>query len=190
MPSLPPLDCLRMLEKYLGDTLFERRRPSVRLNRRGRAYLGDVQPILADIRDATERHSSRDNRRLRIVSVEGVGERWLMPRLVRFKASHPDIAIELETHYGNVGPGGRDFDFWLTYVANDAPQLHRIPDALVKDTLFEEPLIPFCSPTFIQARTPRHTGRPARLAAAVPSRLGGRLAILVHLPRRTRAGLD
>ena len=58
------------------------------------------------------------------------------------------------------------------------------------DTLFEEPLIPFCSPTFIQARTPRHTGRPARLAAAVPSRLGGRLAILVHLPRRTRAGLD
>ena len=78
-----------------------------------------------------------------------------MPRLVRFKASHPDIAIELETHYGNVDPGGRDFDLWLTYVANDGPQLHCIPDALVKDTLFEEPLIPFCSPTFIQAR-----GRP------------------------------
>ena len=65
MPNLPPLDCLRffeaaarlesfaraaeelgvtaaavahrvrMLEKHLGDTLFERRRRSVHLNRRG-----------------------------------------------------------------------------------------------------------------------------------------------------------
>ena len=185
MPNLPPLDCLRffetaarlesfaraarelavtagavahrirILERHLGDTLFERRRRGVRLNLRGQAYLGDVQRILDEIRDATERHSYRAGRRLRIVSVEGVAEKWLMPRLVRFKAAHPDIAIELDTHYGSRDPGVRDFDLWLTFVATEAPQLHRIPDCLAIDVLFEDSLIPFCSPVLIDAR-----GRP------------------------------
>ena len=34
---------------------------------------------------------------MRIVSVEAVAEEWLVPRLASFKASHPGIAIELET---------------------------------------------------------------------------------------------
>ena len=147
---------VRMLEKHLGDALFERGRRSVRLNRRGRAYLGDVQRILTDIRSATERHRSRArHRRLRIVSLEGLAEKWLMLRLARFKTANPDIALNLETHCSNVDPGGRDFDFWLTHVAAAAPQLHRIPDTPVQDILLEEPFIAFCSTTLIETR-----GRP------------------------------
>ena len=93
VPSLPPLDCLRffeaaarlrsfahagkelgvtppavayrvrMLEAHLGAELFQRGRRGVILNRRGRAYYEEVQRILLDIQQTTERH--RDRRRFR-----------------------------------------------------------------------------------------------------------------------------
>ena len=187
MDALPPLDCLRffeaaarhqsfaraaqelgvtpaavahrvrMLEKHLGDTLFERERRGVVLNPCGQAFLADVQRILADIRDATDRHRGRvEQRSLRIVSLEGFAQEWLMPRLIGFRAAHPDIAVELETHYGSVDPGGRDFDCWITQIADHELQLHRFPGTPVRDLMFEEPFLPYCSPALIEAR-----GRPA-----------------------------
>ena len=78
MASLPPLDCLRffeaaarresfakaagelhvtpsavahrvkVLEEHIGGALFERAHRGVRLNGRGKAYLKDVQRILAE----------------------------------------------------------------------------------------------------------------------------------------------
>ena len=93
MKPLPPLDCLRhfeaaarhesfvraaeefgvtaaavahrirMLERYLGAPLFNRRHRSVRLNRRGRAYFEAIRRILLDIHETTEHHA--DRRRLR-----------------------------------------------------------------------------------------------------------------------------
>ncbi len=189
MPVLPPLDCLRffeiaarhesfaraavelgvtpaavahrirMLENHLGDTLFERQRSSVRLNSRGKAYLSDVRRILADIRNATERHRSRaGSRRLRVVSVECIAERWLLPRLVGFKASHPDISIELETSHRSADQRGFDLRFTCV-VSSTAPREHPHTDATVEDTLFEESLTPVCSPALIQAR-----GKPRRPA--------------------------
>ena len=50
---------IRMLESHLGAELFERRRRSVLLNRRGRAYYEEVRRILLDIRETTERHGDR-----------------------------------------------------------------------------------------------------------------------------------
>ena len=116
-------------------------------------YLGDVQRILADIRNASEHHRGRAGQRnLRIVSLEGFAQEWLMPWLGGFEASHPDTAVNLETHYGMIDPAGRDFDCWITMVALDASQLHRIPDTRAVDTLYEETFVPFCIPALIQAR--------------------------------------
>ena len=64
---------IRTLEQSLEVCLFERRRRGVRLNRRGRAYLRDVQRILADIHGASERLRHQPSR-IRIVSVEAVAE--------------------------------------------------------------------------------------------------------------------
>ena len=50
---------IRMLESHLGAELFERRRRSVLLNSRGRAYYEEVRRILLDIRETTERHGDR-----------------------------------------------------------------------------------------------------------------------------------
>ena len=64
---------IRGLEGHLGAALFDRRRRSVHLNTRGRAYLKEVQRILAEVHGASEQQRSTP-RRVRIVSVEAVAE--------------------------------------------------------------------------------------------------------------------
>ena len=88
---------IRTLEGHLGAALFDRRRRSVHLNTRGRAYLKEVQRILAEVHGASEQQRSTP-RRVRIVSVEAVAEKWLVPRLASFRAAWPGIAIEVETN--------------------------------------------------------------------------------------------
>ena len=183
MPRLPPLECLRffevaarresfakaaeelhvsasavahrikVLEQHLDGALFERRRRGVRLNGRGKAYLKDVQRILAEIQAATERRrADSGTQRLKLVSVEVVAEKWLLPRLADFQLSHPGVVIELETDHRGVDPAGSDFDIWIAYVGETAAPR---PQGLFEETLYEEDLLPVCSPTLIEAR-----GRP------------------------------
>ena len=152
---------IRTLEKHLDAALFERRRRSVHLNRRGRAYLKEVQRILAEVHGASEQQRATP-RRVRIVSVEAVAEKWLLPRLASFKAAHPGIAIELETNHRGVDPARHDFDAWLAYSGEtSAPRpLTRRDDTLLEETLYEEELLPVCSPALLAAR-----GRPRSPAA-------------------------
>ena len=145
---------IRMLERHLGAELFERRRRSVRLNRRGRAYLKEVQRILAEVHGVSECQRVTP-RRVRIVSVEAVAEKWLLPRLVSFKAAHPGIAVELETNHRGVDPARRDFDAWLACSGEtSAPRpLTRREETLLEETLYKELLLPVCSPALIPSRT-------------------------------------
>ena len=125
--SLPPLDCLRffeaaarhrsfvraaeelgvtppavahrirMLEKHLDAELFERRRRSVRLNAKGRAYLKEVQRILAEVHGVSKQQRSTP-RRVRIVSVEAVAEKWLLSRQVGLRAPSKSHGIGPRLH--------------------------------------------------------------------------------------------
>ena len=94
---------------------------------------------------------------MRIVSVEAVAEKWLLPRLGSFKAAWPGIAIEIETNHRSVDPAQRDFDAWLAYSGETAAPrpLTRREDTLLEETLYEEELLPVCSPALLAAR-----GRP------------------------------
>ena len=154
---------VRMLEKYLDVPLFSRRHRGVRLNRRGQAYLKEVQRILAEVHGVSERQR-RWPRRVRIVSVEAVAEKWLVPRLATFMAAHPSVAIELETNHRGVDPDSRDFDAWLAYTGETAAArpVTRREDTLLEETLYEEELLPVCSPALLavrgQPRTPADLG--------------------------------
>ena len=152
---------IRTLEQHLDARLFDRRHRSVRLNTKGRAYLKEVQRILAEVHGVSEQQRTTP-RRVRIVSVEAVAEKWLLPRLASFKAAHPGIAIELETNHRSVDPARRDFDAWLAYTGEtSAPRpLTRREDTLLEETLYEEALLPVCSPALLAAR-----GRPRSPAA-------------------------
>ena len=151
---------VRMLEKYLDVPLFNRQHRGVRLNRRGQAYLKEVQRILAEVHGVSERQR-RWPRRVRIVSVEAVAEKWLVPRLASFKAEHPGVAIRIETDHRGVDPDRYDYDVWLAYTGKTAAPhpVTRREDTLVEETLYEEDLLPVCSPALLAA-----CGRPRRPA--------------------------
>ena len=155
---------VRLLEKHLDVPFFDRAQRGVRLNGRGQAYLKEVQRILAEVHGVSERQR-RWPRRVRIVSVEAVAEKWLVPRLATFKAAHPAVAIELETNHRGVDPDRRDFDAWFAYTGETAAPrpLTCREDTLLEETLYEEGLLPVCSPALLAAR-----GRPR-----TPAELGG-----------------
>ena len=147
---------IQRLEEHLDAKLFDRRQRGVRLNRRGETYLKEVQRILADVHGVSQRHRFKPHR-VRIVSVEAVAEKWLVSRLASFKATHPGIALELETNHRGIDPYSRDFDVWLAYTGETAaprPVTQR-EDTLREETLYEEQLLPVCSPALLAAR-----GRP------------------------------
>ena len=176
MPDLPPLESIRAfeaaarhdsfvragqelgmtaatishrvqaLETHIGARLFSRHARGVRLNVRGREYAAEIRRIFADLSTATERHREHAKAtHLKLVAVEVVAEKWLMPRLADFKAAHPDISIEFETDHHEVDPERRDFDVWIAFTDRVAETLH-------VETLFEETLLPVCSPAFLKTR--------------------------------------
>ena len=89
----------------------------------------------------------------------------LVPRLDTFKSAHPDIAIEVETNPRGVGPDRRDFDAWLAYIGETASPrpVTRREDTLLEETLYEEQLLPVCSPALLAARERSARRRPGRL---------------------------
>ena len=147
---------VKVLERHLGHSLFDRIGRGITLNSRGRACFGDVRHILSDIRDLIERYRNGPRMRLlSVVAVESLAERWLMPRLADFNASWPDVAIKLETDL-LVDHNRDDYDVWITY-AGEA----RAPSAETAhhETLFEETRVPVCSPALLAARgRPRDAG--------------------------------
>ena len=135
------------LERYLDAKLFTRQTQGIRLNAHGRAYADDVRRILNELAEATElRRMHSGTIRLKLVSVEAVAEKWLMPRLNGFREAHPEITIEFETDHREVDPRRRDFDVWIAFT-------ERIDQELQSETLFEETLLPVCSPRLLASRT-------------------------------------
>lgn len=161
---------IRTLERHLGAPLFERHSRGVRLNRRGDAYLADIAGLLVRIRDATDRCSGDPARLLRI-GVESAAARWLAPRLATFHAAYPDIVVEVET-WGRV-PADAAHDFHVT-IADVGANTTVSDEAACREPLFDDALIPVCSPALLDRR-----GSPS-----APRDLDG-WPLLLHLGRAT-----
>lgn len=140
---------IKSLERHLGTMLFSRLAHGVRLNPQGQAYLQVVQRIFADLIHETGRHRARRRTPLlKLVSIEVVAEKWLMPQLAEFKAAHPEITIEFDVDHDEVELDRRDFDVWIAFA-------DQVPDTIHSERLLEETLFPVCSPRLIATR-----GRP------------------------------
>ena len=132
-----------------GRYPFQRYAHGVSLNVQGRAYLRDIERIFAELRRVTERRRDRqETELLKLVAIEVVAEKWLMPLLADFRAAHPDIAIEFEVDHGPVDPKRRDFDVWIAFT-------DEVPHSLHSEKLFEETLFP-CA---VRGSWPRGGGR-------------------------------
>jgi LysR family transcriptional regulator, glycine cleavage system transcriptional activator len=90
---------VRLLEEWFGATLFERHNRRVVLTAAAKAYLTEIGPMFEQLSQATARFglSAAVPRKLTVNAIATFTLRWLVPRLARFRAAHPDVEVSVET---------------------------------------------------------------------------------------------
>lgn len=130
---------IRALEEHIGVRLFERRRHDVALTPEGVRFAAEVNPALAMIGDATVSLKSGYVEELTIFSELCLWAHWLMPRLSRFQAAHPDLSLKILTSNRPIEAETERFDVALTYGISRSAAFHSEP-------LAQETIVAVCSP--------------------------------------------
>ena len=89
---------IRALEDYLGQKLFERNGRTLQMTPHARHYLVDVASCLSRLAEATAQMCETTARRMiRVNTSASFAHGWLIPRLARFHALHPEIDVQIVT---------------------------------------------------------------------------------------------
>jgi len=90
---------IRGLETQLGFQLFDRRGRRVVLNAGGEALLRSVRTALATLDDGVQEAASVAKgaaQRLRVSMLPSFAQRWLLPRISRWRERYPGVALEID----------------------------------------------------------------------------------------------
>lgn len=146
---------VKALEDWLGLKLFRRLNRSLLLTDVGQAYLPTVREGFERLIEGTDRLHRRDRGGvLTITAVASFAAKWLVPRLGRFQAQHPEIDVRISTEVRVVDFAREDFDMGIRYGGGIWPGLR-------VDHLMAEDIFPVCSPALLDADRP--LGEPADL---------------------------
>jgi LysR family transcriptional regulator, glycine cleavage system transcriptional activator len=97
---------IKELEEYLGTQLFIRTGRGVQLTEPGLRFGAQLTPLFDQLAEAAREAAAVGDVRQLNVSVEpAIASRWLVGRLGRFNALHPDIEL-------NIDPTSRMVDFY------------------------------------------------------------------------------
>ena len=93
---------IRGLEERLGFNLFERRGRRVVLNAAGEALLRSVRTALSQLDDGVQAAAAAASgaaQRLRVTCLPSFAQRWLLPRMARWRERHPTLALEIDASH-------------------------------------------------------------------------------------------
>ncbi len=139
---------VRLLEQHLGCALFNRLPRSLELAEAGEAYLPLVHDAFERLVASTaELFGDRGVKRLTIRVTAGFAVFWLIPRLTRFRARHPDMALRLTTSIWAGEPRDPAADLEIRHGAGGWPGMRA--ERLSWDTVF-----PVCSPSLRNGPVP------------------------------------
>lgn len=146
---------VKALEAELGVRLVERAGRGVRLTDEGARFAARVKDALDRLADAVREATLQANpRRIRVSVVPSFAARWLLPRIGRFVAAHPDVDLDVRAATAMVDFQREDVDFGIRHGTGPWPGLH-------VEHLFDETYFPVCSPRMARGKLP---ARPADLA--------------------------
>jgi LysR family glycine cleavage system transcriptional activator len=136
---------VRLLEEWLGASLFERHNRRVVLTPAARAYLAEIGPLFEQLSQATARYGVPEavSRTLSVNAPATFTLRWLVPRLAQFRAEHPEVNVKVETSNESVESLQETYDI----VIRGGPDTFY--GYSMRPFLSEERL-PVCSPTLLQ----------------------------------------
>lgn len=156
---------IAQLEMDLGVALFTRHHRALALTEAGLIMQRAVTDCLDRLRDATVRvRGVPALRQVSITCTPGFASLWLIPRLSRFTASHPQVDVRLSATLEVLDLQRSGIDIAVRFVPKR--------DGLGAP-LFEETVVPLCAPALCNAgphplRTPADLAEHSLLTVDVP----------------------
>jgi len=139
---------IKGLEERLGRPLFRRLNRRLLLTDAGQSLLAPMSQALAIIADAVGQiEEGSSSGVLTVSTLDSIAANWLVPRLGRFQALHPDIDLRIAISDDLVDLSDGGVDVALRYGTGDYPGLH-----VVK--MMDEDLFPVCRPRLLEGGPP------------------------------------
>ena len=133
---------IQQLEDSVGAPLFERRHRALALTEAGRILRRAVEDSLERLRDAAARVRSTAARpHVTVTCTPGFASFWLIPRLARFTADHPDVDVRISATLDLVDLERGGVDLAVRFVPASQGQ---------GPVLFEEQVQPMCAPQLLR----------------------------------------
>lgn len=143
---------VQQLEESLGVPLFERRHRALALTEAGRIMQRAVEDSLARLLDAAARaRPAPATQQVAITCTPGFASFWLIPRLARFTASHPQVDVRISATLDIVDLARQGIDVAVRFIPSSGAS---------GPLLFEEEVQPLCAPALL-----RDAQRPLRVPA-------------------------
>ncbi len=152
---------IKALEIELGRKLFQRGTRQVKLTREAAILARVLSDSFGKITEATEAlRGDTLAGRLRISVTPFYGNRWLMPRLLKFRAKFPQIDVQVDFSFDLVDLTGSDFEAAVRYGDGNWPDLECM-------LIHRDEVGPVCAPQYVAGRQlPLAPDEIARLALA------------------------
>ena len=139
---------IRALEERLGVRLFRRLPRGLLLTEEAQRYLPPIRDAFDQIALATERLTTVGASTTLTVSVlPSFATKWLVPRLGRFRAAHPDLDLRISASSQLVDFARDDVDVGIRMGRGVYPGLR-------VERLLGESLVPVCSPQLLEGAPP------------------------------------
>ena len=139
---------VKLLEDWLGVTLFRRLPRGVVLTEAGDRYLGRVGTLLDHLAESTaDLQRLETSRMLTVSAMPSMVSRWLIPRLGRLTERHPELDVRLLASVALTDFAREQVDVAI----RTGPGLGQ---GLRCDLLMHEDFYPVCSPEFLSRGPP------------------------------------
>src|SRR5690606_8238125 len=146
---------IKGLERHLGVTLFRRLNRALLLTDEGQLCLPGVREGFERLAGAMDPLRARERRSVLVASVApSFATRWLVPRLDRLAAAHPELELRMTAEMALADFRRDDVDVGIRFGAGEYPGLRSVK-------LFGDTVVPMCSPGLTSGRNALR--RPADL---------------------------
>ena len=139
---------IKLLEEHCGTKLFRRLTRALMLTDAGQAALPPLREGFDKLAEAVDRLRSHDRGGILTVSVPpSFGAKWLVHRLDRLNAAHPEFDVRIDATDTLVDFSDAGVDIALRYGRGTYPGLHA-------EHLMPEVAFPVCSPALLEGEHP------------------------------------
>ncbi len=139
---------VKSLEDYLGLSLFRRFNRALRLTDEGQAYARSVRELLDSLAEETRQlRAPKEASGLTVSTTYSFTSGWLVPRLGRFRAFHPEIDVRLQANDQVSDFARENVDLAIRYGRGHYPGLAAM-------RLMGDDYAPVSSPALLKGRHP------------------------------------